>query len=157
AMVNSAGCGDYAAEARDLHRYIAVRVRAVAQLAVVVVAPAPDRPIRLNGQAVGISAGHGDYAAEARDLHRYIAVHVRAVAQLAGVVVAPARDRATGRLPLSGGWRAEKYQRCDYRDTRGYLRFHERFAFHILCLPESLLKGLLFDKATKPARKCHPR
>src|SRR5437868_2335615 len=100
-MVSSAGGGDYAAEARDLHRYIAVRVRAVAQLAVVVVAPAPDRPIRLNGQAVVSPAGHGDYAAEARHLHRYIAgVCVRAVAQLAVVVVAPARDRATGRLPL---------------------------------------------------------
>src|SRR5439155_954734 len=58
-----------------------------------VVAPAPDRPIRLDGQAVVGSAGYGDYAAKPRDLHRHIAARVRAIAQLAVSVVAPAPDR----------------------------------------------------------------
>ena len=85
--------GHAAAQAADLQRRVPGLVRAVAQLAVVVVAPALGAPRCGQRTAVGAAARDGGHAAaQAADLHRRVPGLVRAVAQLAEAVVAPALD-----------------------------------------------------------------
>jgi hypothetical protein len=82
----------------------AVRVRAVAQLAVVVLAPTVRPPFGRETARVAHAGGDGNHAArQARDGYRRGAPDLRAVAQLPVPVVAPALDGSRGCEPTGVG------------------------------------------------------
>ncbi len=105
------GC-DAAGEPRHRDRLQGVRVRAVADLAVRVVAPAHDAA-GVQQRAGVIPAGRDgrDAAAEPEDVDRGLAQGARAIAELPVAVVAPTLDATTGGEGATG-IEAER-DRCD--------------------------------------------
>ena len=71
-------------------------IGAVAELAEVVVAPRPDRPVRLDRKGVQPAGADLDDIRHGRDLHRRYPADARAVADLAEAVLAPRPDGAVG-------------------------------------------------------------
>ena len=93
-MTVTGGEGDHARQAADRHRNrirsVVVADRAIAQLAVVVPPPGPDRAVALQGQAVTVTGGEGDHPRQAADRHRGQAVSGAAAVP----VPPPGPDRA---------------------------------------------------------------
>src|SRR5262249_37190280 len=96
AAVGIAGAdrNDSASEPGDGGRGEVAGRRAVAELAVVVLAPAFDAAGTREGARMGVPAGDRGHSAEAGNGHRREAVGPRAVAELSAVVVSPALDAA---------------------------------------------------------------
>src|SRR5262249_966136 len=87
----------HAGQGPALHRSGARGRAPVAELTGLVVAPGPDRAVRLQGQAVRVAARHRHHACQAADLGRRRARRgCRSVSDLTGCVVAPRRGRAVG-------------------------------------------------------------
>ncbi|MCO5319824.1 MAG: hypothetical protein M9922_00335 [Microthrixaceae bacterium] len=87
--------GDAAGEATNLHRHARIGRGAVAELPVIVLAPAPDRSAsgdRTRMPRAGSDGG--DAAGEAINLHRDARIGRGAVAELPVIVLAPAPDRS---------------------------------------------------------------
>ena len=63
-MHGTGGEGDYVIHATDLHRGRAVACAAIAQLAVVVIPPGPDRAVAFQGQAVIVTGGDRDHVTQ---------------------------------------------------------------------------------------------
>ncbi len=94
-MIRARGYRDGACDGRNRDRHGAIRRGAVAELAVVVVAPALNRAIAQQRAAVRLARGYRDGIGDARNRDGHEAIRRGAVTELAVVAVAPALNRAS--------------------------------------------------------------